>query len=110
VDDFLDNVEVALMKRQDEMVDSFLVAHREFMANLESSLVLIEEELDEAAEIGEICTGEWCTATEGTLDELAKFIFSVSEPRWITDEDSKVLKNLRRKVHDLYAKYKGVSA
>lgn len=98
------------MKRQDEMVDSFLVAHREFMENLESSLALIEEELDEAAEIGEICTGEWCTATEGTLDELAKFIFSVSEPRWISDEDSKVLKNLRRKVHDLYAKYKGVSA
>ncbi len=76
---------------------------------MKSSLALIGEELDEAAEIGEICTGEWCTATEGTLDELAKFIFSVSEPRWITDEDSKVLKNLRRKVHDLYAKYKGVS-
>lgn len=98
------------MKRQDEMVDSFLVAHREFMTSLEDSLALIEEELNEAEEIGEICTGEWCVATEGTLDELAKFIFSLSEPRWVSDEDSKVLKNLRRKVHDLYAKYKGVGA
>lgn len=98
------------MKRQDEMVDSFLIAHREFMTNLKSSLALIEEELTEAEEIGKICTGEWCRATESTLDELTKFIFSLSEPRWVSDEDSKVLKDLRRKVHDLYAKYKGVAA
>lgn len=96
------------MKRQNEMVDSFLIAHRDFMNNLEKSLTLIEEELNEAAEISAICTGEWCTATEETLDELAKFIFSISEPRWIPDEDSKTLKDLRRKVHDLYAKYKSI--
>lgn len=98
------------MKRQNEMVDSFLIAHRDFINNLKKSLALIEEELDEAAEIGEICTGEWCTATEDTLDELAKFIFSISEPRWVPDEDSKTLKNLRRKVHDLYAKYKSIGS
>ena len=97
------------MKRQNEMVDSFLIAHREFMTSLENSLALIEEEINEAAEIEEICTGEWCSATESTLDELAKFIYSISEPRWIPDEDSKTLSNLRRKVHDLYAKYKSVS-
>jgi hypothetical protein len=45
-----------------------------------------------------------------TLDELAKFIYAISEPRWISDEDSKTLSNLRRKVHDLYAKYKSVAA
>jgi len=98
------------MKRQDEMVDSFLVAHREFMANLENSLTLIEEELNEAAEMEEICTGEWCSATEDSLDELAKFIYSISEPRWIPDEDSKTLKDLRHKIHDLYAKYKSLRA
>ncbi|NOQ45171.1 MAG: hypothetical protein GQ559_00605 [Desulfobulbaceae bacterium] len=47
----------------------------------ENSLALIEEEVNEAAEIEEICTGEWCSATEGALDELAKFIYSISEPR-----------------------------
>ncbi|HIP40871.1 MAG TPA: hypothetical protein EYG88_16140 [Desulfocapsa sulfexigens] len=97
------------MKRQDEMVDSFLIAHRKFMTNLDDSLALIEEELNEAAEIDKICTGEWCTATEETLDELSKFIFAISEPRWVSNEDSKTLKDLRRKVHDLYAKHKGVS-
>jgi hypothetical protein len=96
------------MKRQNEMVDSFLIAHRDFMKNLKKSLAIIEEELNEAEEIGKICTGEWCTATETTLDELAKFIFSVSEPRWVPDEDSKTLKDLRVKVHDLYAKFKSV--
>lgn len=96
------------MKRQNEMVQSFLIAHREFMTSLENSLALIEEELNEAAEVGEICTGEWCSAIEDTLDELAKFIYSISEPRWISDEDSKTLSNLRHKVHDLYAKYKSV--
>ncbi len=96
------------MKRQNEMEDSFLIAHREFMTNLEKSIALIEDELNEAAEIGAICTGEWCTATESTLDELTKFIFSISEPRWVTDEDSKVLKKLRHRLHDLYAKHKSV--
>jgi len=96
------------MKRQNEMVESFLIAHREFMTSLENSLALIEEDINEAAEIEEICTGEWCSATESTLDELAKFIYSISEPRWIPDEDSKTLQNLRRKVHDLYAEYKSV--
>jgi hypothetical protein len=96
------------MKRQNEMEDSFLMAHRDFMNNLKKSLALIEEDLNEAAEIGAICTGEWCTATEDTLDELAKFIFSISEPRWIPNEDSKAIRDLRRKIHDLYAKYKSV--
>jgi hypothetical protein len=58
----------------------------------------------------EICTGEWCSATEDSLDELAKFIYSISEPRWIPDEDSKTLKNLRYKIHDLYTKYKRLRA
>ena len=97
------------MKRQDEMVDSFLITHRKFITSLDDSLALIEEELNEAAEIDKICTGEWCTATEETLDELAKYIFSISEPRWFSNEDSKKLKKLRHKVHDLYVKYKGVS-
>ena len=98
------------MKRQNEMVESFLIAHREFMLSLENSVALIEEDINEAAEIEGICTGEWCSAIESTLDELAKFIYSISEPRWIPDEDSKSLRNLRRKIHDLYAKYKSVRA
>ena len=31
---------------------------------------------------------------------------AISEPSWLADEDSQRLKALKRKVHDVYAKYK----
>lgn len=98
------------MKRQNEMMESFMTAHREFMKNLEVVVTLLEQDIKEAAEMGAICTDEWCLATEHTLDELANMIFSISEPRWATKEDSQKIKNLRHSVHDLYAKYKSIAA
>jgi len=97
------------MKRQNEMMESFTMAHREFIRNLERSIRLLEEDIKETAEMETICTDEWCLATEHTLDELTKLIYSISEPRWVTDEDSRKIKDLRKKTHDLYAKYKSVS-
>lgn len=96
------------MKRQNEMMESFMRAHRDFMTNLGLSTNLLEQDITEAAEMGKICTDEWCLATEHTLDELANMIFSISEPRWATSEDSQKIKTLRHRVHDLYAKYKSV--
>lgn len=97
------------MERQLEMVDSFLASHREFMGNLGKSLAMLEKRVGEAAEWEHVCTNEWCQATEVMLDELAKAIYSISEPRWVTTEDSKKLKKLRLRVHDLYARYQGVT-
>ena len=96
------------MKKQKEMQESFLVAHREFVANLDKSLDLLENDIGEAAEMAQICTDEWCVATEGVVDELAKVIYSISEPRWVTKEDSKKISNQRHRIHDLYAKYKSI--
>jgi len=98
------------MKRQNEMMESFVMAHREFITNLERSIRLLEEDINETAEMETICTDEWCLATEHTLDELTKMIYSISEPRWVTDEDSRKIKELRKKTHDLYAKYRSVSS
>ena len=98
------------MKRQNEMMESFMTGHREFMKNLERSTRLLEQDIEEAAEMGKICTDEWCLATEHTLDDLANMIFSISEPRWATPEDSLKIRGLRHKVHDLYANYKSVLA
>ena len=97
------------MKRQNEMMESFVMAHREFVKNLERSARLLEKDINEAAEMEKICTDEWCLATEHTLDELTKSIYTISEPRWATDKDSLKIKNLRRSVHDLYANFKRVS-
>jgi hypothetical protein len=35
---------------------------------------------------------------------------SLSEPRWSDESDSKKIKSLKRRLHDLYAKYKGISS
>ncbi|MGB3224205.1 MAG: hypothetical protein WBB23_15500 [Desulforhopalus sp.] len=98
------------MKQQRVMEESFIRAHREFITNLTASLELLDKDIDETKEMQTICTDEWCQATETNLDELAKLIFSISEPRWLTEEDSKKIKMLRQRIHDLYAKYKGAAA
>lgn len=51
------------------------------------------------------CTDKLRETTEEVIEELSKAIFSVSEPRWITQEDAKQIKSLKRRVKDLYAKY-----
>lgn len=96
------------MQRQKQMQESFLMAHREFITSLDKSLDMLDHDIDEAAEMSQICTDEWCHATEGVLDELAKVIYSISEPRWSSKEDSKKISSQRHRIHDLYAKYKSI--
>ncbi|MHB8790122.1 MAG: hypothetical protein ACYDBT_09605 [Desulfobulbaceae bacterium] len=98
------------MQQQKKMEESFLRTHREFVSNLTYSLELLEKDIEEAAEMEQICTDEWCLATESVLDDLARMIYSISEPRWLTQEDSQKIKELRNQVHDLYAHYKKVKA
>jgi len=82
---------------------------RGFVANLEKSLDLLDKEIDFTSKMVNACTVEWCEVTEQTLDEISNALFSISEPQWISDEDSKKLKDLKRKVHDVYARYKGAA-
>jgi len=96
------------MKRQVEMEEIMLRAHREFLENLEKSLTLLDQDIKEAGTMAHVCTAEWCQAIESVLDELAKIIFAISEPRWLTKEDSKKISELRHRIHDLYARYKAV--
>ena len=97
------------MKRQNEMVESFLTGHRNFIMNLNQSCDVIEKDIEEAAEMETLCTDEWCLAVEHCLDEVARDVYSLSEPRWTSEKDSKTLRKMRQRVHDLYAKYKGVA-
>jgi hypothetical protein len=97
------------MERQKKMEESFLRAHRDFIANLTASLDLLAKDINEAREMQSICTDEWCQATESYLDELAKLVYSISEPRWLSDKDSDRIRQLRKRIHDLYAQYKGAA-
>ena len=76
--------------------------------SLEESLEILERGIDEAADMTDVCTPEWCAATEHVMDELANRMFSISEPPWSSGEDSRRLKALRRRLHDVYSKYKAV--
>jgi len=95
------------MEQQKQMVESFQLAHRGYMKNLSECLDKLEREFEESREIDKICEGEWCRAIEFSLDEFAKELYSISEPRWVADDYSRTLRNMRRRLHDLYAKYHG---
>jgi hypothetical protein len=90
---------------QNKVVESW----REHLHNMDESLDILEKGINEAAQMTEICTDEWCTATEHVIDDLSNALFSISEPAWASDEDTRKLKALKRRVYDLYAKYKAAS-
>lgn len=91
---------------QTDIQNNLVSTWRQFIENMEESLSMLEKAIDEAAEMTTICTSEWCEATEHIIDELGNSLFSISEPRWAPDEDSRKIKELKRRLHDLYAKYK----
>ena len=94
---------------QNDIQENLISTWREFVNNLEASLDSLDKGLDEAAQMREVCTSEWCEATEHVIDELSNSIFSISEPRWGSEKDSKKIRALRKRVHDLYAKYKSTA-
>jgi hypothetical protein len=75
------------------------------MTNLGSSLDILEAELKEAGEMSTICNNEWCNATESAIDDMHKSIYAISEPRWLSVEDSSRLKDLRKRVRELYRQF-----
>ncbi|MDX9896242.1 MAG: hypothetical protein RBS34_12380 [Desulfofustis sp.] len=97
------------MRMQKDMVESFQLAHRDYMKNLNQALTQIERDFEESRQIDDVCSGEWCRAIELSLDEMAKELYSISEPRWVADDYSRTLRNMRRRLHDLYARYRAHS-
>ncbi len=97
------------MPRRDGIQKEVVEGWRMFVDNLGKGLDMLEEDIEEAAGMSDACTSEWCQATEHVIDDLSNSLFSISEPSWSSPEDSKKIKVLRKKVHDLYAKYKSVS-
>lgn len=93
------------MLKQKDMEEAMVMAHQVFMKNLGSSLDILEAELKEAGEMSHICTDEWCNATESAIDDMHKSIYAISEPRWLSEADSQRLKDLRKRVRDLYRQF-----
>ena len=93
---------------KDEVEKEVTEAWRVFLNALENSMNKMDADIQEAGQMANQCTSEWCEATEHVIDELSNSLFSISEPRWANEEDTKRLKELKRRVHDLYANYREV--
>ncbi len=79
-----------------------------FAQSLEKSIRLLDADIKEAKHMASKCTDEWCAATEHVIDDLNNALFSISEPRWSEAAVSKKIKELKHRVHDLYADYRQV--
>jgi hypothetical protein len=93
------------MLKQKDMEDSMLYAHKNFMDNLEKSLDILALELKQAKDMTVRCNDEWCNVTESYIDDMHKNLYAISEPRWLPDEDSRRLKQLRTRIRDLYREF-----
>lgn len=98
------------MLSQKDMEASMLRAHRQFIAGLEETLVVLKKDINEIEDISGDCTDEWCKSREGFLDYLHKSIYAISEPRWADKEDSEKIHELRNRIKDLYVHFKGGKA
>jgi hypothetical protein len=99
-----------IMKKQKEMVESFQMAHRGFIKNLDVSLDILDHKITEAKEVDTICTGTLCRAIENSINDLSNNLYSISEPRWVSNTESKQLSRMRTRLREMYYKYRGLSA
>lgn len=98
-----------VMTRKEGIQKEVIEGWRVFINNMEKGLDMLEEDIDEAAKMADACTLEWCQAVEHVIDELSNSLYSISEPSWSSDKDSKKIKELRKRLHDLYARYKSTA-
>lgn len=80
-------------------------AWRTWLEGLEQTLKEVDDCLEQAGEVQEICTDEWCEATDSLLDELNHVLFSISEPKWTSKEESQKIKALRKRARELYERF-----
>jgi hypothetical protein len=92
----------SIMKRQFEIEETMFCTYQRFMVNLEKSLCLLSQDIDDTKEETYLGTEEWCFAVEEVLDELAELIFTINKPRWLSKNESKRVNGLHQLIHDLY--------
>ncbi len=93
---------------KDEVQQEITQAWSIYVAALGKSLAKLEKDIKEAGEMANVCTSEWCEATEHVIDELSNALFSISEPRWLDKQMSDKIKELKYRVYELYSNYRDV--
>jgi len=93
---------------RNEIYSEMNKAWKTYLWGLEKSINLLAKEIEEAKDLAGVCTDEWCEATEHVIDELNNALFSISEPRWSDADCSRRIKQLKRRMYDLYVNYRGI--
>lgn len=75
---------------------------RYFGGAMERSLENLDRDVGEVSTLICGCNDEWRLSAEHVADSLENALYSVSEPRWGTNERSLRLKNLRCRLHRFY--------
>jgi hypothetical protein len=75
-----------------------------YMENLFASMQKMEQTINEAAEMPMDCTETWCVNARALLDDLNHQVFSIHEPKWSREEDSRRIKTMKRKIRDIYSR------
>lgn len=97
-----------MVMARDKILTDMNKAWHAYLDALEKSLELLEKDIEAARQMAGTCTSEWCEATELTIDELNIALFSISEPSWSDQNASQKIKQLKKRVYDLYINYRGV--
>jgi hypothetical protein len=77
--------------------------------SLHGSLERLETIVNDIEDMREVCKDEWCEVTDCLLGEATVAAFAITEPHWSTQEDSKKIKELKKRIHDLHASNKRVT-
>jgi hypothetical protein len=81
-------------------------AWRTYLDNLDKALGVIEQQVREAKEVRDICTDEWCEATEHAIEELNDQVTHIHEPWFTTKEDSQRIKAMKKRLREIFYEYK----
>lgn len=88
--------------------ENYSKAWQAWLDGLDETLEEVDECLEQASDVQEICTDEWCEATDTLLDDLNHVLFSISEPKWTSQEDSQKIKDLRKRARKLYERFETI--
>mgnify|MGYP006293507381 CR=1 FL=1 len=98
--------EAVLNMIQEHVVEDWRV----FLHGMERSMDMLERDIRQSASEREDCTAAWREAIERVIEELSSHLFAINEPHLSSDSDSRNLRALKRRLRELYARYKNISA
>lgn len=76
-----------------------------YLDALDESLDILDKELASAEKDSQICTLEWCQSTEEIIADLVHVIYNLHVPKWVSAEAAARLKEQKKRVHNIYAKF-----